>query len=647
MAVLIRAAIDRWSGFVRLRFSYDPATVEAVKEIPGARWDKPNTCWWMSQHGWDVLKPRFKYTEEALDLQLRSTAHAQPPDVIAQRLRDYQLYATNFLLSRSGALLTMEMRTGKTPAAIAAIAGAFSAGSVSAAFIAYPASIMENWRAELKQWAGLDLLSLESYDDLTQDEIEVARSNPYLVVGCHYEIIAQREDDIHRLLAGKAYVALADELHHCKNRKAPRTLALKRVGSAYETVTISTKRDPSEDDNARAVSAGYCIARWGLTGTPMRNRNRDLFGLFDWIAPNSMGGYWTFAKRYADAHINERGHWEDKGNSNDTELNERLAAVSFKVTRAQVAAHLPKSDRKVISCSMPRPLMKKYQALEKAYAKGIAKTMNDSSTDESGLRQLALATVGAKIPTAVERAYDYAEQGMKVLCFAYNHESLQKLEESFDNTLAADKDASNDNQSYLPPHFCAGGWKTPAKRHEIIEQWRACPGPAILLCNTISSGVGIDLADAAVAIFIELAWVPADFRQAEDRIQDVHKGKRTTPPVYEYLITKDTIDEAMAAKLLEKIRNIESVVGDDVESAGVAKALRDGNVVNSGRLGLSDTSHDTVMAAIASIRDRWLSDEPDDRTEGEKLQEKLMAAASSLEDDEPESSDDGLSMEVA
>ena len=104
----------------------------------------------------------------------------------------------------------------------------------------------------------------------------------------------------------------------------------------------------------------------------------------------------------------------------------------------------------------------------------------------------------------------------------------------------------------------------------------------------------------------------------------------------EYLITKDTIDEAMAAKLLEKIRNIEAVVGTDSESAAVASALRGSGVVDSGRLGLPNTSEETVMAALMSIRDRWLDDTAtDDRTEGEKLRERLVRDASDLEDDEP------------
>ena len=108
-------------------------------------------------------------------------------------------------------------------------------------------------------------------------------------------------------------------------------------------------------------------------------------------------------------------------------------------------------------------------------------------------------------------------------------------------------------------------------------------------------------------MFLELAWVPADFLQAEDRIQDVHQGKRKTPPWYEYLIVKDTVDESMAAALLTKIRAIDQVVGGTVESGMVASTLRQAEVVGSHRLGLASTDEATVQAALLAVRDKWLS----------------------------------------
>jgi len=623
----VRAEVDQWSGSVRLRFPYDPATIEVIKTYPGSRWDKAGRFWTVPIDAWDVFKGLFKY-EETISVRTGPLPLFQTP----KPLRPYQVEAANFLTSRSGAMLTMDMRTGKTPTAIAALASMFLAEatqlSAPAALICYPASIREVWADQLMDWAQLHMIALEGYSPLDPAELIKLHQTPYLVLGCHYEILQQREEEIHAILAGRKFIVIADELHQCKNRKARRTQALLRLSKADGWTVIG-----ADEDSSKKIPTGICRARWGLTGTPMRNRNRDLYCLFDFVRPGSMGSYWKgFATRYADAHIDDHGHWTDLGESNSAELERRLATVSYRVTRAQVAAYLPKSDRSVIACAMPEALMKKYRALEKAYATQVIKALDEtgSRASEDSLKHLAQATVEAKIPTAVDRAYEHAARGVKVLVFATYHETLKNLEERFDTYAAAEKDATD---TILPPHFCAGGWKTPIKRGEIIETWRACPGPSILLANTLSSGVGIDLADAEVAIFVELAWVPADFRQAEDRIQDVHKGKRITPPIYEYLITKGTIDEAMAAKLLEKIRNIESVVGSDAETGGVAQALRGAGVVGSARLGLANNSDETVLAALAAIRNRWLDEGDAPSSASLTPQERLAGLAAGLDDD--------------
>jgi SNF2 family DNA or RNA helicase len=367
------------------------------------------------------------------------------------------------------------------------------------------------------------------------------------------------------------------------------------------------KAEVGTGEEAATIPSGHCVYRWGVTGTPMRNRPRDLFSIFDFIQPGGMGGYWTFAKRYCAAFKDTYG-WNDDGESHEEELSDRLRWNSYTVTRAQVASHLPKSERQVIACDMRDAEMKKYRRLEKELASHVASAVKGGGDPDDGkardaLKTLATATSMSKIQTAVERLAYHTSRGVKVLAFANYHETLSALDTALDTWNQAARDVGDT----VPPHFCAGGWMMPAKRKDVVDKWRACPGPAILLVNTLSSGVGIDLSDADGAVFLELAWVPADFLQAEDRIQDVHQGKRVTPPWYEYLIVKGTIDELMAGALLKKIRSIDTVVGRTVESGQVASVLRDSEVVGSAHLGLASTDEATVQAALLAVRDKWLS----------------------------------------
>lgn len=598
MASIIRVAPDYSRGLIYLRFSYDPSIIEALKEIPGAKWYPDAKRWSLPLDVWEVVKGRFLHQEEAVT---RFTPPALHPH-FATFLRDYQQEGARRLLAHPGYLLTMQMRTGKTPTSIAAASSAQAAGTVDTVIVCYPAGVAQEWERQLQKFARVPLVRLSSHDALDPDEVERLRGQAYLWVGCHYEILEHRYKDLHALVQGRKFAVLADEIHACKNRKARRTLALRSLAMAH-----MGKTEFGRDDDAVTLASGHCVYRWGVTGTPMRNRPRDLYSIFDFIQPGCMGGYWAFAKRYCAAYKDSFG-WNDSGESHEEELAARLAARSYTITRAQVAAHLPKSERAVISCNMREAEMKKYRKLEKALATTVASAFGkdgdpDSGAARDGLKALALATSYSKIQTAVERLAFHTSRGVKVLAFANYHETLSALDTALDTWNRAARDVGDTT----PPHFCAGGWLMPAKRKEVVDQWKACPGPAILLVNTLSSGVGIDLSDADGAVFLELAWVPADFLQAEDRIQDVHQGKRKTPPWYEYLIVKDTVDESMAAALLTKIRSIDKVVGGTVESGLVASTLRQAEVVGSRRLGLASTDEATVQAALLSVRDKWLS----------------------------------------
>ena len=599
MPSLVRAALDHARGLVYLRFGYDPATIEKLKELPGAKWNPDAKRWSLPMDMWEAGAAQL------FPHQVEATTHFPAPALhphFAGFLRDYQQHGAALMLSRPGFLLTMQMRTGKTPTTIAAACSAMSAGTIDTVIVTYPAGVAGEWERQLKKWANVPLVRLTSYDEMDPAKVAELRAQPFLWIGCHYEIIDQRYKDLHKLIAGRRFALVADEIHACKNRKAGRTKALRSLATAY-----MNRAELGNGEDATAIPSGHCVYRWGVTGTPMRNRPRDLFSIFDFIQPGGMGGYWTFAKRYCAAFKDTYG-WNDDGESHEEELAARLKWNSFTVTRAQVAAHLPKSERAVIACEMREAEMKKYRKLEKALAGTVASAIKGNADPDSGaardaLKELATATSMSKIQTAVERLAFHTSRGVKVLAFANYHETLSALDTALDTWNQAARDVGDTT----PPHFCAGGWMMPSKRKEVVDKWRATPGPAILLVNTLSSGVGIDLSDADGAVFLELAWVPADFLQAEDRIQDVHQGKRQTPPWYEYLIVKDTIDEAMAGALLKKIRSIDKVVGGTVESGQVASTLRGSEVVGSAHLGLPSTDAETVQAALLAVRDKWLS----------------------------------------
>jgi|CXWL01.1.fsa_nt_gi SNF2 family DNA or RNA helicase len=604
MAALVKANIDYTSGWVQLRFPYNPQTVAILKENPGSKWDPNFRCWWVPLHGWAVISKQIQF-----EVPMTVERRAEIPSSVSARLRDYQVEAAHKLIANAGFLLTMEQRVGKTPTAIAALTALMGSNQARGAVVTFPGSVKGEWKRQLKQWANLDLVVLEGKKSIDEKEIARLHQIPYLVLGCGYEVLDAHADGISKVFFGTPHVIIGDELQRAKNRKGGIYRGFKKLA-----------------DNQGVV------ARWGLSGTPMRNSPRDLWAMFDLTLPGSMGSYWKYAIAYCAAVEGDYG-WEDKGISNPEILEARLRAHSYRKTRAEVAAHLPKSDRAVIQCEVrDSKVMKHYKKLERALATSVSKGLagaDPSSNQYEAIRQLCQVTSQGKIPTALERISLHLARGVKVLVFAHFHETLKLLEKR----LA--EDAQNGLFPY--PVFCAGGWDTINKRLKTIQEWKDTQGPAVILLNSVASGIGIDLSDAEVAIFLELEWVPADFRQAEDRIQDVHLGKRTTPPLYEYLIVKDTIDERMAATLLRKIRNNYQVTGkNDVESQHVAATLRQSGVIDVGRMGLENTDKETVQAAIQSAVSRWLSADDD----VEKSDSDELAGDFSDWDDEPKETEE-------
>lgn len=619
MAVLIKAVVDRATGLASLRFPFDRPTIDTVKSCLGTRWNPDKKAWTCPYN----LIPVLQSWGLVINVSDVNARQAIVPPVIAERLRPYQLEGADLLIKNRGFLLTFEQRVGKTPTLIAAATALMSAGHADACLVLYPAGVLGTWEKELREWANTKLNYLETYAPFDDQEMWDLKTTPFLFLGCHYDLLGRRGPDLHRLLSGRRYIVIADEAQHLQNRKLDRTKTafalshgLPAHAQWYSKSDEVVEEGPFDVVNPgtgelHAVPCGVPVASWGSTGTPQRNYPKNLWGVLHFVLQGCVSSYQRFTERYCDGHKDELGHWDDWGTSNEDELAARLRGMSFRKLRAEVAEWLPKTDRNVIMCEMEKDQLKSYKKLERHFAPQAASALSgrgESQAAEAGLRQLVAATSAAKIPTAIERARLHAhDRGVKVICAAHFHETLMGLDNAFDQEAPSWQDGA-------APHFCAGGWKTPAKRREIIEQWRSCPGPSILLINSLSSGVGIDLADAEVMIHLELEWVPADLGQLEARIQDMHLGKRKTPPIHEYLLAKYTVDESMAKALLEKIKSIEAVVGKDVETAGVASALRGTDLTESGRLGLPDNNRETVLAALLSINARWgeVSGEADD-----------------------------------
>lgn len=591
---------------VALRFPYNEALIECLKEMPGVQWNAQHKFWTCPKSAFSTVAEHVE--KYFVGVQWRFTGQLYPdglkplsPAMVTTQ-RPYQVDAGQRLLSVPGYLLSFEPRVGKTVATAAAIGSALMQGLTDVAVIIYPNGVSDEWKNQLPKFTGgrdedggwypqngLKPFMLESHTPLTPTEITQLQNTRYLVIGCHMEILTKRLKCIKAALNGRRYSLTWDEIHKLRNRK-----------SALAVSAFDLAHQPN------------CVYRWALTGTPMRNRPRDIWPTFQFLEKDSMGGYWTYAKRYAGAFQDERGHWQDKGTAkeNQAELFQRLAAVSYRLTRADVAPWLPKAENKMILCTMDQKTQAFYAAHERAVAPALQQALSDNTNVAAAnvktLRHLSDLVADVKIPMLVDRVkFHSGEREVKTLVFANYHEPLEKAQLALESEFhqpGLQRDAAE------VPVYCAGGWMTPAKRKEEIEKWKNDPRPGVLLANTISSGVGIDLSAAQVTIFLELSWVPADFVQAQARTENIHLAdtRDGAPPLYEYLLVKNTVDQDMAVGMINKFTAIEQVVGADRTSVQANEMLRTSGLVDRGVLGLRNEDPETVRAALKTLRARLL-----------------------------------------
>jgi SNF2 family DNA or RNA helicase len=390
-------------------------------------------------------------------------------------------------------------------------------------------------------------------------------SSPGVVcLGVHYELLARSgavHDYLLGLCASRRVILVADEVQALLNPKAGHTKFLLKL--------------------TRAAGIQY---RWGLSGTPQRNRPMDLWAVFDFLLPDSMGSKSKYGIRYADGHEGTYG-WEFKGITNDRELHLRLSSMMHRVLRSDVAQHLPPADRRIVKLDLTKAQSAEYKKLETIL------TSTNAEDPTTMLRSVLQRVTLWKFAGLEERLA--AAENEKLLVFCMYHESLEKAEAH----IAAKCPGR--------PLFCAGGWLTADKRRAAIKAWSATTN-GVLFANIISSGVGIDLSAAAKTIFLEACWVPSDVLQAESRAVSVHNGK-VAPTLIEFLVARGTVDEAMGAKLISKLSMIQRVVGKDIEASNLKRDLLEAGLVDDARVSLDDPNDEGLVASVlADLRQKLL-----------------------------------------
>ncbi len=515
-----------------ISFPYNARLVRAVKSVPGRRFDPRSKSWTIPLASAPAAAEAFgakadaRLVEIATEVEATALAEAETAsadavvaaerisDEVMSRLFPHQREAVRFALQApcKGVILADDMGLGKTRTAIVSASALFHDGDHMV--VACPASLKFNWEREI----GLALGNGQDVQVVSGGRDGV-RGATWTVV--NYDVLGKH---VEALVALAPTVVILDESHYCKEPSSARTKA------AAELAEVSKR----------------CFL---LSGTPMKNRARELISQLRMIGHPIVADGKTFLHRYCDPQPNKwaRCGYTFDGTTHAKELREKIADSVIQRKKGDVL-DLPGKLRAWAPVEIDAGIYE--DAMEVARAKAAEQELDDEGGGATNalalITQERVATSQAKIGSTigiVQEILDGSDE--KVLVFCAFTAALQQISAAFPGTLTLD------------------GSTPVEQRQALVDRFQSDPDVRVMVLNIVAGGVGLTLTSATQVVMHDLVWTPADHVQAEDR---THRIRQANAVNITYVVGRGTIDEMLSTRLDLKMSAITELEGRQNES---------------------------------------------------------------------------------
>ncbi len=516
-----------------------------LDEPSGVSWHRVvelDDAWSLEQTS-AAMQTVFSERWEAMLSKLRDGAgvpKVSPPKGFVGTLRPYQLRGLAwlaFMVEKGfGGCLADDMGLGKTVQVLALLAlrRGSPKGRERTDLVVCPTAVVLNWEREARKFTpGLKVYVHQGAGRAAAAEDLLAKVKAADLVVTSYALV--RRDKV--LFDATPWgTVVVDEAQNLKNPDALQT---------------------------RAVKALQATAKICLTGTPVENRLRDLWSIFDVALPGLLGGPTRFARTFqAPLRAGEPGAMQ--------KLTRRVSPFLLRRTKADpgIAADLPPRQEQDTYCDLTREQVALYRAMTDATLGGIVgkdgiarraqiltallRFKQICNHPENFQKDTPARLFGrsGKLDRAMELVDELLEEGQKVLVFTQFTEMgriLQRaIAEKFD----------------FEPDFYHGGLSA-GDREDIVASFNSTEGPPVLIISLKAGGTGLNLTAASAVIHYDRWWNPAVEDQATDRAHRIGQTRKVN--VYKF-VTRGTLEERIVA-MLESKRNLAAkVLGTSDES---------------------------------------------------------------------------------
>jgi SWI/SNF-related matrix-associated actin-dependent regulator 1 of chromatin subfamily A len=417
-----------------------------------------------------------------------------------------------------GVLLCDEMGTGKTPVAITVV----SIMEFQRILVICKESVRAVWDAHIRTWQTLK----HPIYHLSADNLGLYRPDFLARLSCGWVIV--NYDICHKWAGIKDApwdLLIVDEAAKLKSHNARRTTAV--FGGIYK------KR------HVKPIPAKKYLL---LTGTPIPNRIEELATLVEILDPDN----WNFKQLVHDYYEGDPEVDQQRrviGSPRNLHvLQARLRqTVMVRALKEEVLPELlPKSYENIVLPLDPMGIVgqefaRKLNARQILLSK-VFRWPNDRELQRQlqGLNEAMQHEAGAN-SFKIDPIVDYLlAQSQKTVVFGYHKsviaEYTERLRDAGRGVVVLTGDNTRDTK-------------------QVVDRFQYDPEVQFFVANIDVGGEGITLHAAALVVFAELKWSPAEMKQAEDR---VHRIGQTRPVRIVYFLLDGTLDPIIVAALQRK-----------------------------------------------------------------------------------------------
>lgn len=523
--------ITKSGNFFRIAFHYNPYLIEAVKQLPGRRFDPVNKCWIVPVSHESAVRRFAAINNFAFASDVADETYSSIP-ALPELTRNIPLKLNLFPYQRTGVAYGLDKKRliigdqpglGKTAEGIAIV----TAANAFPCLVIAPSSLKVNWEREWAMWtdkrcmilndsvrrnfhlfweANLIQVFIVNYESLKKyfvEKIEVPNGQKLRINHIHFK----------KQFVDMFKSVIIDESHRCKSSATQQAKFTKGICSGKE----------------------YILA---LTGTPVINKPKDLIsqlGIIDQMP--AFGGYQAFTQRYCSG--------PDEA-SNLRELNYKLNLTCFfRRDKQDVLKDLPDKMRQVAICEIST--RREYQDAEADLIKYLREYKDaDDAKIARSLRGEIMVTIGilknisarGKLADVYEFVDDIMESGEKLVLFAHLREVIHAI------------------KAHYPKAVSITGEDDMVTRQHAVDSFQKNPKTQLIICSIKAAGVGLTLTSSSRVAFVELPWTAADTDQCEDRCHRIGQRDSVTCT---YFLGQNTIDEYIY-KIIQGKREIAKTI---------------------------------------------------------------------------------------